>query len=278
MHSAYTRRFFRARECNDTAARQKCDEKPEGGGVGAIPQGFLGSGDTRRAENDERARGARVHKLAKEDAASIGIEPSDEHAHGGHRGGEGGEKRKPKGAVRGRRSQEIYNRQVPEAPQKTEQYGRVQSREFLTHLREGETHSADLFKKARGNSECEADKKTVWRVNRGDQGFQTQENGENHGWRNQESRVPVQWKANAAHAREQVTHSVGTVEKPPQNDAHCARAKQHGWKHEDTGQFREGLPVQKMRCRHEQSARPGDRERQSKVGCDRMAPNKRFAC
>src|SRR5258707_2613089 len=181
MDSAYTSEFSRAREGNDAAARQKGDEKPEGGSVGGIPQSFLGSGDARRTENDERARGAHMHKLAKEDAARIGIEPGDEHAHGGHRGSEGDEKRKPVRAVRGRRPQEIDNRQVPDAPQKTEQHGRGESRELLTHFRENETHPADLFEKAGGNSECDADKKRGWTVDRGDQRFQTQKNGEYHG-------------------------------------------------------------------------------------------------
>src|SRR5260370_37961016 len=94
-------------------------DEPQDGGVDRVPQRFLRGGYARRAENDERACGAGVKKVGKQEAFCVGVNPGNENAYGGHGGSEGKKKRETVGAVGSRRYPVNDNRGVPGAPEQT---------------------------------------------------------------------------------------------------------------------------------------------------------------
>src|SRR6266478_8709093 len=97
------------------------DDEPQGGGIDGVPQRLLRGSYTRRAEDDERARGAGVQKLGEQDAFRVGVNPRDQYAHGGQGGSEGEKKGKPVGGVGSGGSQVIDDGDVPSSPEQAEQ-------------------------------------------------------------------------------------------------------------------------------------------------------------
>jgi hypothetical protein len=87
----------------------------------------------------------------------------------------------------------------------------------------------------------------IGRVNGRNEGFQQEENAEDHGRGNQEGSVPARAKAKAAHARKEIVETGGTVEKASEENACEAGTYKHCGEHQDASQFWERLASEKMR-------------------------------
>lgn len=153
------------------------DDEPQGSGVDGVPEGFLRGGYARRAEDDERARGAGVQELREQDTIRVGVKPGDQDAHGGQGGGEGKEKGEPVVAVGRGGSEVVDDGDVPSSPEQAEQDRRSQSAVPAAHFREREAHPTDFFEKAGDKTERDANQKPIGRKNRRDECFHGEQNG-----------------------------------------------------------------------------------------------------
>ena len=94
-----------------------------------------------------------MHELSDQDAFCIGVEPGDENAHGGHGESEGQEKWEPVCTVGRSGSEVIDHRQVPQAPEQSEQDTRAERIVLRRHFGKRECSPADLFQESSGDAE-----------------------------------------------------------------------------------------------------------------------------
>lgn len=258
------------RQLRAIAGEDKRDDEPEGGGVEGIPEDFVGRGDV-GAENDEGGSGTDVEELGEENALGVGIGPGDQHTHRGHGCGEHEEKWNPIVTVGRRSAKKVDHGQMPEAPEQAKGDGGGERASILDQFREGKAHPADFFEDACGDAEEDTEPEVIGCIRGGNQGAQSREDEENEDRSKREDGIPTRRKAPAGEPCKQIVEAWPAVEGDSQSQGGEGRPKKHGGEHENAGELRRGFVVKEARSSHGESAGPGDKEGEEKVGRRRVS-------